>query len=81
VSQGWDKLSISRFLPMSRPTVDTWIARFEAEHCTGLMDKKRGPKAPPRKGWFPRMVQVYHLQKVHPDAGEFRIGSLLGVST
>jgi Homeodomain-like domain len=26
--QGWDKLSISRFLQVSRPTVDTWIARF-----------------------------------------------------
>jgi transposase InsO family protein len=75
--QGWDKLSISRFLQVSRPTVDTWIARFEAEHFAGLMDKKRGPKEPPRKVWLPRMVQVYHLQKAHPDAGEFRIWSLL----
>lgn len=45
--------------------------------CLGLMDRKRGPKEPPRKVWLPRMVQVYHLQKVHPDAGEFRIWSLL----
>lgn len=75
--QGWDKLSMSRFLQVSRPTVDTWIRRFEAEHFAGLMDKKRGPKAPPRKIWFPRMVQVYHLQKAHPAAGEFRIWSLL----
>jgi transposase InsO family protein len=74
---GWDKLSISRFLQVSRPTVDTWIARCEAEHFTGLLDKKRGPKAPPRKVWLPRMVQVYHLQKAHPDAGAFRIWSLL----
>jgi len=76
--QGWDKLSSSRFLQVSRPTVDTWMRRCEAEHVAGLMDKKRGPKAPPRKVWFPRMVQVYHLQKAHPDAGEFRIWSLLG---
>ena len=76
--QGWDKLSMSRFLQGSRPTVDTWMRRFEAEHFAGLMDKKRGPKAPPRKIWFPRMVQVYHLQKAHPAAGEFRIWSLLG---
>jgi hypothetical protein len=41
------------------------------------MCKKRGPKEPPRKIWLPRMVQVYHLQKAHPDAGEFRIWSLL----
>jgi transposase InsO family protein len=26
------------------------------------------------------MVQVYHLQKAHPDAGEFRVWSLLGRS-
>jgi transposase InsO family protein len=76
--QGWDKISISRFLKVSRSTVDAWIARFEAEHWMGLIDKKRGPKTPPRKVWFPRMVQVYHLQKAHPDAGEFRIWSLLG---
>jgi transposase InsO family protein len=74
--QGWEKLSISRFLWVSRPTVDAWIRRFEAEHFAGLVDKPRGPQAP-RKVWLPLMVQVYHLQKAHPDAGEFRIWSLL----
>jgi Winged helix-turn helix len=57
--QGWDKLSISRFLQVSRPTVDTWIARFEAEHFAGLVDKKRGPKEPPRKVWLPRPVWMH----------------------
>jgi transposase InsO family protein len=76
-AQGWTKRSISEFLHVSRPTVTAWIHRFEAEHFAGLLDKKRGPKAP-RKVWFPVMVEVYHLQKRHPDAGEFRIGSLLG---
>ena len=74
--QGWDKVSLSRFLRVSRPTVDRWIARFEAEHVAGLIDRKRGPQWP-RKVWFPVMVAVYHLQKRHPDAGEFRIWSLL----
>jgi transposase InsO family protein len=78
--QGWDKVSISRVLKVSRPTVDAWIVRFETEHFAGLQDKKRGPKEPPRKVWLPRMVQVYHLQKAHPDAGEFRIWSLLAPS-
>jgi hypothetical protein len=73
---GWAKMSISRFLRVSRPTVDARIQRFEAEHFAGLMDKRRGLKAP-CKVWLPLMVQVYHLQKVHPDAGEFRIWSLL----
>ena len=37
--QGWDKVSLSRFLRISRPTVDRWIARFEAEHFAGLIDR------------------------------------------
>ena len=75
--QGWSKLSISRFLKVSRPTVDLWIRRFEAEHFAGLEDKSRTPHAPPRKVWFPLMVEVYHLQKRPPDAGRFRLWSLL----
>jgi hypothetical protein len=79
-SQGWDKVSISRVLKVSRPTVDAWIARFETEHFAGLQDKKRGPKEPPRKVWLPRMGQGYPRHKAHPDAGEFRIGSRLAPS-
>jgi Homeodomain-like domain len=75
--RGWDKVSISRFLHVSRPTVDAWIQRFEIEHFTGLMDKRSAPHEPARKVWLPLMVQVYHLQKAHPDAGRFRIWSLL----
>jgi transposase InsO family protein len=78
--RGWDKVSISRFLHVSRPTVDAWIQRFETEHFTGLIDRSRAPKAPVRKIWLPLMVQVYHLQKAHPDAGEFRIWSPLARS-
>jgi transposase InsO family protein len=77
--QGWHKVSSSRFLHVSRPTVDLWIARFEEEHMAGLVDHKPGPKSP-RKVWFSTMVEVYHLQKRHPDAGEFRIWSLLARS-
>jgi transposase InsO family protein len=77
--QGWHKVSISRFLHISRPTVDRWIARFEEDHVAELVDHKPGPKSP-RKVWFPIMVEVYHLQKRHPDAGEFRIWSLLAHS-
>jgi len=31
-AQGWEKISISRFLHVSRPTVDAWIKRFATEH-------------------------------------------------
>lgn len=46
----------------------------------GLVDRPRGPRAP-RKVWFPLMVAIYHLQKAHPDAGAFRIWSLLANET
>ena len=75
-AQGWNKLSISRVLHVSRPTVDRWIRRFEDEQLAGLVDRPRGLQAP-RKVWFPVMVAIYHLQKAHPDAGEFRLWSLL----
>jgi transposase InsO family protein len=75
--QGWNKLSISRVLHVSRPTIDRWIRRFEAEHFAGLLDRSRAPKAPARKVWLPLLIAIYHLQKRHPDAGKFRIWSLL----
>ena len=44
-AQGWNKLSISRVLHVSRPTVDRWIHRFEAEDLAGLVDRPRGPRS------------------------------------
>ena len=76
-AQGWEKISISRFLHVSRPTVDAWIKRFATEHFAGLLDKSSAPKTPARKVWLPLMIEVYHLQKRHPDAGKFRLWSLL----
>ena len=65
---------------VSRPTGHAWIQRFEAEPFAGLVDKSRAPKAPTQKVWLPLMIEVYHLQNAHPDAGGFRIWSLLGRS-
>ncbi len=76
--QGWTKISISRFLHVSRPTIRQWIGRFERENFRGFADKSRAPKAAARKVWLPLMIAVYHLQKRHPDAGRFRMWSLLG---
>lgn len=72
---------MSHFLQGSRPTVDLWMRRFEAEHFAGLADKRRTPHAPPRPVWCPRMVEGSHLQKRPPDAGRFRIWSLRAHAT
>jgi hypothetical protein len=46
--QGWDKISISRFLHVSRPTVDRWIARIASEcsAVSGDMAEKEATKRP-----------------------------------
>ncbi len=77
-AQGWSKRSISQFLQVSRPTINLWLERFEAENLASLEDRSRAPKTPVRKAWFAVMVEIYHLQKRHPDAGGFRIWSLRG---
>jgi transposase InsO family protein len=59
-------------------TIDQWIKRFERDHLASLEDQSRAPKAPVRKVWLPLMLEIYHLQKRHPDAGRFRIWSVLG---
>jgi transposase InsO family protein len=65
-------------LRVSRPTINAWIRRFERDNLASLEDNSRAPKAPRRKAWLPVMIEVYHLQKRHPDAGGFRIWSLRG---
>jgi len=79
-AQGWSKRSISRFLHVSRPTITAWMTRFEADNAASLEDKSRAPTSPVRKVWLPVMVEIYHLQKRHPDAGGFRIWSLRGTT-
>jgi hypothetical protein len=76
--QGWSKTSISRFLHVSRPTINAWIDRFERDNFASLEDQSSAPKTPARKAWLPVMLEIYHLQKRHPDAGGFRIWSLRG---
>src|SRR5262245_20481883 len=79
-AQGWEKRRMRRFLPVSRPTIDAWRKRWEAEPMAGLLDKSRAPKVPARQGWLPLMLRVYHGQKRHPVAGGFRLWSLLATS-
>ena len=77
-AQGWSKRSIRQFLHVSRPTIDRWIPRFERDNAASLADKSSAPHTPARKVWLPVMLEIYHLQKRHPDAGGFRIWSLRG---
>jgi hypothetical protein len=56
----------------------TW-RNLDANDLKSLADGSHAPKSPQRKVWLPVMLEVYHLQKRHPDAGRFRIWSLLGM--
>jgi len=77
-AQGWSQRSISQFLHVSRPTITRWITRFECDNEASLTDHSSAPHTPARKVWLPVMLEIYHLQKRHPDAGGFRIWSLRG---
>ena len=79
-AQGWSKRSISQFLQVSRPTIHTWIARFEADNLESVEDKSRAPPTTVRKAGLPVMVAISHWHKRHPDAGGFRLWSLRGTS-
>ena len=79
-AQGWSKRSISQFLQVSRPTINLWLARFEADNLASVEDRSRAPHTTVRKAWLPVMLEMYHLQKRHPDAGGFRIWSLRGTT-
>jgi transposase len=57
-AQGWSKRSISQFLQVSRPTINLWRGRFEAENLASLEDRSRAPKTPVRKAWFAVMVEI-----------------------
>ena len=77
-AQGWSKRSISQFLQVSRPTINTVACALRARQCGQLGGPEPAPKTPARKAWLPVMLEIYHLQKRHPDAGGFRIWSLRG---
>ena len=77
-AQGWSQRSISQVLRVSRPTIHRWIRRFERDNAASLADQSSAPHTPARKVWLPVMLEIYHLQKRHPDAGGFRIWSLRG---
>ena len=77
-AQGWSKRSISQFWQVSRPTINTWMARFERANGASLEDKSSAPHTPARTVWLPVMREIDHLHKRHPDAGGFRIWSLRG---
>jgi len=79
-AQGWSKRSISQWLQVSRPTITLWMTRFERDNAASLADQSSAPHTPARKVWLPVMLEIYHLQKRHPDAGGFRIWSLRGKS-
>jgi len=77
-AQGWSKRSIRQYVQVSRPTINRWMTRFERDHAASLADKSSAPHTPARKVWLPVMLEMYHLQKRHPDAGGFRSWSLRG---
>lgn len=79
-ARGWSHRRLSRLLRVSGRTIPRWIRRCEADQCASLEDHRRAPTTTRRQAWVPVMVDIDHLPKRHPDAGGFRIGSVLGTT-
>ena len=52
-TQGWEKISISRFLHVSRPTVDAWITRFATSILLACSTRAARPKPLPARSGCP----------------------------
>lgn len=49
LSGGYSRSALSRYYGVSRPTVDKWIGRYEAQGLAGLSEQPRTPKSHPNQ--------------------------------
>ena len=73
--QGWEKTIISRFLKVSRPTVDAWIRRFETEQFAGLLDRAERPRPLPVKFGCRSWCRSITSRRPIPMPGSFGSGA------
>ncbi len=68
--EGWKKKSISDLLKVSRPHIDTLLAKFEKEGFEELKDKRtRPPDHPHNQLAMPFLNEVFEVQQEYPGLG------------
>jgi transposase InsO family protein len=68
--EGWKKKSISNLLKISRPHLDTLLAKFEEKGFEGLEDKRtRPPNHPHNQLVMPFLDEVFEVQQEYPGLG------------
>lgn len=68
--EGWKKKSISSLLKVSRPHIDTLLAKFEKEGFDGLIEKRtRPPNHPHNQLAMPFLDEVFKVQQEYPGLG------------
>jgi transposase InsO family protein len=76
--EGWNKKSISALLKLSRSHVTALIQAFERDGFEALEDKRTRPENhPDNQMTLPFLEKVFQAQLDYPDAGRFRIHSIL----
>ncbi len=69
LSGDYGKSELSRYYSVSRPTVDKWLARYEAESATGLRERSRAPKTVANKTPADITQALIEAKLAHADWG------------
>lgn len=69
LSGEYSKTTLSKHAGVSRPTVDKWIARYEAEGASGLMERRRAPQHCPHRTSDVVVARLIAAKRQHLDWG------------
>jgi transposase InsO family protein len=73
VQQGWNVVEVARRMGVSRQTVHTWIARYQAGGLTSLADRSHRPGTCPHQTPAEVEALICELRREHPGWGPRRI--------
>jgi transposase InsO family protein len=78
VQDGWQVSEVARRLGVSRQSVHTWIARYEAGGLPALADRSHRPTSCPHQTVAEIEAKICELRREHPGWGPRRIEHQLG---
>jgi transposase InsO family protein len=73
IQDGWKVSEVAERLEVSRQSVHTWIARYEAGGLPALADRSRRPNTCPHQTTPELEAQICELRREHPGWGPRRI--------
>ncbi len=78
IRDGYTVSEVARAFGVSRQSVHTWLARYEAGGLEGLVERSHRPKISPGQMAPASEVRVVTLRTAHPSWGPVRLRHQLG---